>query len=257
MKFQLSETEYAEVPEHFKTEYVKQTDGSYHLKIDGEIPEVKAANDRVVEFRNNNIALQKKNQELEEDAKRYEGVDPSEYRTLKTKVEEFERSGAKDPADIDARLNEAVKNAVEPLKAQMAAMQKEKEEANTALLRKDQEAKFAELARKMNVRKSAVDDFIARGQRIFNLEGKALDANGNVIFSKKNAALDLTMDEWATELTQDAPHLFEESKGGGAGGSGDRGGNGGARTVSSDPVEFGNNLEDIAAGKATVAQPAS
>lgn len=255
MKFQLSETEYAEVPEHFKTEYVKQTDGSYHLKIDGEIPEVKAANDRVVEFRNNNIALQKKNDELTENAKRFEGIDPSDYQTLKTKVEEFERSGAKDPADIDVRLNEAVKNAVEPLKAQMAAMQKEKEEANTALLRKDQEGQFAELARKMNVRKSAISDFIARGQRIFNLEGKALDANGNVIFSSKNAALDLTMEEWATELTQEAPHLFEDSKGGGAGGSGSGGGAGSVRTVSTDPLDFGHNLEDVASGKAKVALP--
>lgn len=254
MKFILSDSEYVEVPEHFKGEYVQQSDGSYHLKVEGEIPEVKQANDRVVEFRNNNIALQKKNQELEESAKKFDGINPDEYRSLKDKVTQFERSGAKDPADIDARLQEAVKNAVEPLQVQLQEMQRQKQEADVALKRKDLEGRFIELARKMNVRKSAVADFIARGQQIFDIHGKAMDGD-RPRFSKKNPALELTMDEWATELTQDAPHLFEPSNGGGAGGAGSPGGGGGGKTIGTDPLEFGNNLEDVAAGKTRVNHP--
>lgn len=251
MKLFLSDSEFSNLTEELKNEYARQDDGQYRLKVEGEIPEVKAANDRVSEFRNTNVGLMKKVNELETEIKRFEGIDPAEHQTLKRKVSEFERAGTKDPSDIDARLNAAVESAVKPLQEQLQNMQRAKEESDTALKRKEQETSFRELATKMNVRKSAISDFIYRGQQVFNLDGKA-EKDGQPIFSDKTAR-ELTMEEWATGLTQDAPHLFEESKGGGAGGNGSgTTGPGGKRTVSSDPMEFGRNLDDLAAGKARV-----
>jgi hypothetical protein len=76
------------------------------------------------------------------------------------------------------------------------------------------------------------------------------------VFSRKNPAEVLQPEEWAIDLQGDAPHLFRPSKGGGAGGSGNgpAPGSNARRVISSDPLEFGRNLEGLAKGEVTVIQ---
>ena len=245
--------EITEVPEGSQSEYEATNDGRFRLKVEGDVPEVQEANARVAEFRDNNIGLMKKVEEVASKLKTFEGIDPSEYTRLKGRVSEFEKAGDS-PADFELRLTTAVKNAVEPLQTQLIEIQTREKDAKEALARKNVESKLVDVARKANVRKSAVSDFLARGANVFDLEGKAFDGD-RPRYSKKNPADVLTMDEWAVELMQDAPHLFEDSKGGGAGSSSSAGnsGNHGRRVISgSDPLEVGRHLEDLASGKTTI-----
>lgn len=239
-----------DAPEPIRSEYAEQADGTFRLKVEGDIPEVKEANDRLATFRDNNIGLMKKVETATEALKRFEGFDPAEHTKLKTQLAELQKTGTL--ADED-RLTTAVRNAVEPLQKQLVEIQTRETNAKKELAIKNIEGSLSEVARKSNVRKSAVADFLARGIQVFDLEGKAMDGD-RPRYSKKNPADILTMDEWAVELMQDAPHLFEESKGGGSGSSNSGGGSTkhGQRIVSNDPLEFGYNLEDLASGKATV-----
>ncbi len=240
-----------DAPKELQGEYVPQANGTFRLKVEGEIPEVKEANDRLATFRDNNIGLMKKVETAAEELKKFEGyIDPAENAKLKKDLADLQKNGSL--ADED-RLTTAVKNAVEPLQRQLVEIQTREADAKRELAVKNIEGSLAEVARKSNVRKSAVADFLARGTKVFDLEGNAMDGD-RPRYSKSNPADVLTMDEWAVELMQDAPHLFEESKGGGSGSSNSGGGstNHGQRIVSNDPLEFGYNLEDLASGKAKV-----
>jgi hypothetical protein len=48
------------VAEPLRGEYEKKDDGKYHLKTEGDLPGVNEANAKVAEFRDTNIALNKK-----------------------------------------------------------------------------------------------------------------------------------------------------------------------------------------------------
>ncbi len=242
-----------DVAEALRSEYTVQADGRFRLNVVGDVPEVTDANDKLREFRDTNIGLMKKVETVAEELKRFEGLDPLEYAKLKTKLADLESAGPKKNADAEDRLTTAVRNAVEPLQKQLSDLQTREADAKKALSIKNVESSLAEVARKSNVRKPAVADFLARGTQVFDLDGKAMDGD-RPRYAKAKPAEELTMDEWAVELMQDAPHLFEESKGGGSGSTNTGGGGGshGKRVVSSDPIEFGRNLEDLASGKAVV-----
>lgn len=102
------------------------------------------------------------------------------------------------------------------------------------------------------VRKTALDDVILRGKAAFRVkDGKAVRVDGENVVMGKNGTDPMSIGEWLDSLVPVAPHLFEDSKGGGA-----RGNQGGAPapsgTVSKDPAAIGRNLEAIAAGKVSV-----
>lgn len=77
-----------------------------------------------------------------------------------------------------------------------------------------------------------MDDFVARGERTFRMNGKGevqpLDAKGEITYGK-DGVNPLTMQEFAKGLAETAPHLFKSSNGGGASGSGDKGAGGAVR----------------------------
>jgi hypothetical protein len=154
----------------------------------------------------------------------------------------------KEPADIQDRINAAVL----PLQKQITEFQEREQQQKEALARAAVQKNLGDVALKAGVRESAIQDFLARGSNVFNLEGKAM--NGDTpLFSQKNPADPLGMEEWAGQLLSEAPHLFKDSKGGGASNqSGSEGGGSHLRRISDDPVEFGKNLEGIAKGEVAV-----
>jgi hypothetical protein len=247
-------TDISTVPETFRNEY-EARDGKYYLKIDGEIPAVSELQVKLAEFRDNNIGLTRKVQELETNAARFKDVDPAKYNEYKTKIEEFEKTGGiKSAEDVRAKIAEAVT----PLQQELANMRKEKQEADDRIKRQAIESNLRDVATKAGVHDSAVRDFITRGLGVFNLEGKAMSGD-TPLFSKKDVTKGLSMEEWAASLAAEAPHLFKPSHGGGAppqkGAPGSSGGTlpGGQRFITGeDPLEFGRNLEGIAKGDVKV-----
>jgi hypothetical protein len=240
-----------EVDESLRGEYAKGEDGKYYLKIEGTIPELEESKAKVAEFRDNNIELLKERDGLSTKLKGFEGIDPTKYKELMQQVEQFKSSGITSPPDMEMKIQQAVAAAVTPLQEQLTAMQKEKEEATEKLKRREVEGNLTKVGIDAGVEDKAIPDFLSRGLKIFNLEGVAMNGD-KPIFSKKKPDQKMSMEEWAAELLQEAPHLFRISKGGGAGGLKDRSRDGKTIITGTDPLEFGKHLEGIEKGDVVV-----
>lgn len=239
------------VPEAFRSEYVEKPGVGFVLAIDGELPEVGEYKGKVAEFRDNNIRLAKELEAVRASLKAFEGVDPAKYREATQRLADLERQGVGRGEDVSAVVARQVKAATEPLLHELTQIKTDRENAKRELARKTVEGNLRDVASKVGVNEKAVADFIRRGLDTFNLEGKAMDGD-EPRFSRKNPSQPLSMEEWALDLQAEAPHLFNSSTGGGARGSDGRGS--ASRYVSSDPLEVGRNLEDIASGKVAVIQ---
>lgn len=256
MKFVISAL--TDVAEALRGEYEQRGD-KFYLKTEGDFAPLIEANTKLTEFRDNNRTLNTTVTDLNSKLKVFEGIDPAEHAKLKTKIADLEKGGIKDKSDVAALVEAAVKAAVAPLEANLKTREESEKAAQTALARKSLETDLREAGVKAGINEKAVRDYINRGLEVFKLvDGVAAARKGDApIFSKTRPAEVLTMEEWATELRSDAPHLFTPSSGGGAGGSGGAGGNSGVvvkKTISSDPLEFGKNLEGIAKGEVLVQQ---
>jgi len=236
-------------------------DGKYYLKLEGapvgfaKQADLESANTKLAEFRDNNRALNTQKTELETKLKSYEGVDPAKYAEFETKIKELEKKGVTAAGDVADIVKNAVAAAVKPLEereAQRAASEK------AAIERADRESLRSALTAAgvaVGVAESAMTDYVNRGMGVFKvIEGEIAARKGDApIFSKQKPAEVLTVAQWATELQEEAPHLFKPSRGGGAGGNGGNGNGGGPKkTISADPLEFGKNIEGIAKGEVIV-----
>jgi hypothetical protein len=239
-----------DVPEALHSEYAKQSDGTFRLKVEGDIPELTEYKTKVTEFRDKNIKLMKDAEEQDKKLKTYEGIDPSEHTKMKARLEALEKKGGSD-ADNDARMRAAVAAETGPLKEQINTERTARETAELKLKRRDLEGKLRTVGTTIKVADSAMKDFLSRGMSVFNLEGVAMDGETS-LYSKEKPTELLGMEEWGNLLFVEAPHLFTPSKGGGAD---PRVGQHGKRTMDgSNPVELGRNLEAIAKGEIIVNQ---
>lgn len=247
-----------EVPEALRGEY-ESRDGKFVLKIEGE-PAGFVPVARFNEFRDNNRALNTRVTTAEEKLKAYEGIDPSEYAALKTRIAEFEKNGAKAPAD----LQKLIEQAIAPVQQTVLDLRKKNEEAEERVKqatlqsqRKDLESTLQSIGLKNGVAESALPDYVARGMRIFSIvDGKPVAKNGETpIYAKDGEAL--TPEKWATELVTEAPHLFKASVGGGATNkaNANTGGAGQIRTIAAGSQLTAQDLKDIAAGTAVREEP--
>lgn len=254
MKFVLNSL--TDVAEALRGEYEERA-GKFYLKTEGDYPLLVESNTKLAEFRDNNRTLNTKVTDLTDNLKKFEGIDPTEHATLKTRLADLEKTGAKDKDSVGELIKAAVKAAVDPLLLENKTRKESEEAARAAVARTGLENQLREAGNKAGIDDRAMPDYINRGLQVFKLvDGKAAPRNGDApIFSKTSPANELSMDEWAAALQTDAPFLFKTSKGGGAGGNGSAGGFTGVRkTISSDPIEFGRNLESIAKGETIVAQ---
>jgi hypothetical protein len=247
----------SEIPEAFRSEY-EERGGQFHLKLEGDFAPLVEANTKLAEFRDNNRALNAKKTELENLLKNFEGLDPKEYKELKAKITEFEKSGARKPDDVSKMIADAVRSAVEPLQSELTSIKTQEAQAKKALQMKGLEDSLRDVGTKLGVRDTAIRDFVRRGTEVFQVteNGKYAALDGDTpLFSKARPAEPLSMEEWAAALQKEASHLFEPSKGGGTP-PGGPGGNGGVfaptKSINADPLEFGRNLEGIAKGSVAV-----
>jgi hypothetical protein len=236
-----------QVPEALRSEY-EPRDGKFYLKLEGDVPGFVPAN-KHAEFRNNNIALMAAKTELETKLKSFEGIDPTEYASLKAKIADLEKAGVKKGDDVLAQVRAAAEAAVKPVAEKLALIERSEADAKARLAAESLRNALTQAGMRAGVAEKALTDYISRGQAIFQM-----DQTGAIVARKNSAPVynsqgaELTIDDWVADLTSEAPHLFNPSRGGGANPS--PGGVAGRRVISTDPLEFGRNLEDIAKGKA-------
>jgi hypothetical protein len=260
------------VPEPLRDEYEERGDGKYHLKVDGDgfvsARDHAALNTKLADFRDHNRALNRERDDLQVKLQALDGIDPVEVTKMRERLAELEKNNQPPPTpqngdarDFDKLLQAALDEAIAPLKANVAELtaKNEKSEADRAaaeqaLLRKDLESQLSTIGLKVGVDEKAITDYLVRGLNVWQIvDGKPVAKHGDVPVMSQRTGEPLTMDEWATGLMTDAPHLFKPSKGGGTQGAGAPAP---TKTITGmDPLEFGRNAEKIAKGEVRVQRP--
>ena len=201
----------AEIPADQKPFYVEK-DGVFILDAEGVVEKGK-----LDEFRNNNIALQKR-------LDAFSGIDPEEHKKLAEAAKKADEEKLKAAGNFDKLLEQRTtamkadydkKLADEAAKAALASKKLEQVLINDAI-------STAALAK--GIRNSALPDVKNRGKVVFKLDGDkvvAIGDDGQPRFDTTGQPM--TIEKWMDALATDAPHLFEESKGGGAPPGGGRG----------------------------------
>lgn len=245
--------------ESLRSEYRRGDDGRFYLELDGnphgfvKAGELAEANTKLSGFRDNNVGLKRERDELAAKLERFEGIDPDEVAELRKTADGIKKKGVNTPDDIEAIMERAVAKATKPLTERIETLEMDKTDALSNLGKSEVRSALNKAASTAGVDvEHALDDFIERGSKIFHYEdGRvvAKDAEGSILFNPDKPTEPLSPVAWAAGLAEKAPHLFKSNSGGGAGGGG--GSSSTVRRVSSDPLDFGKNAEDIAKGKAT------
>jgi hypothetical protein len=244
-----------DVPEALRDLYHQDNDGAYSLDIDDA-----SYNEKLAEFRRNNKRLHKDNERLKKELAVFDEIDPEDHARLLSRVEELENSDAtKDvEAEVQKRVQKMREDADKQIKAQRDALNTATTERDTlrdrlgsVLLDQAVQNRVSNVGR---IRQGAMEDVLNRARRTWHVnddgELQAVDENGEQRFDANSDPL--TVEQWAKDLLEAAPYLFEGGGGGGASGPGQRGGGGAASIDGSDPFAIGERLEDVASGKVRV-----
>lgn len=245
------------VDESLHSEYREQ-DGKFVLKVEGDHPSLVShdTHDEVkrtlAEFRDNNRTLNSKVTDYEDKLKAFEGVDPEKYKELQTTVAELKEKGVDSPDDIEARIQQAVENAVTPLTEQITELKEGERTARQELRQASLKDQLRAAASKAGVLEEAMDDWLGRAMNVFKLNdsGEVVAMNGDApAYSKENPGKPLGMEEFALSLRTEAAHLYKPSKGADDG-KGSPGGQSGTKTFDADDDDaWIANLEGIAKGE--------
>lgn len=195
-----------------KALYSKHTDGKYYLEVEGAV-----AKSKLDEFRDNNINLK---QQLEEMTDKYGNIDLEQYQKLLDQAAQDDGKKRITMDKVDEIVNERTTKMKEEYENQInqlkGVVDTQSSQLNGLLI----DGAVRQAAAEAKVRSGAVDDVILRAKQTFRVvDGKAVahDSDGKVIYGK-DGSTPLSTSEWLTGLKKTADHLFEQSKGGGAGG---------------------------------------
>lgn len=250
------------VPEPARAFY-EQKDGKFQLALSAPPPgfapvaDLNAANAKVVEFRENNITLQKTVEALKPlEAFKDLGVDAATAKAAVTKVKELGDKGVTKPEDVNTLVTTAVAAALKPLQDQLAssqsAIEKERQRADESVLRSKVSEKFI----KAGGEPGAVNFIVGMAKEKFKAAEGDVTALPN-LFSAVKPGESLGLDEWMDTMVRDHSFAFKKSAGGGAG-------NGGAPShmdgvkpgqtvlLNPTPAQLGENADAIRAGKVVV-----
>lgn len=214
LKFKVSRKE--DVPAELQSLYVERN-GAFYLDAEGVVEK-----ERLDEFRNNNITLQKRVEEL---TKSFEGIDAEQARELLKKQQDLEEGELVKKGDIEGIVHRrlvGVKGELEKSIQERAAL-----ETKLADIQINQAALTA--GTKRGVRASAVPDLLSRARGAFKLQNGnavAVESDGKTLRYGKDGTTPMSFDEWIDALLSEAPHLFESNSGGGAAGNGGHGASG-------------------------------
>ena len=213
-----------EVPGEVQSLYVER-DGGWVLDADGAVDKSK-----LDEFRANNITL---SNQLAEQKKRFEGIDPDEVRKLAEDKRKLEEAQQLKGGEIEKVVEGRLKTAKSEWDKQFNAVASERDTLNSRLTAIQIDQGVITVATKKGLRPTAIPDITARARTVFRLvDGAphAYEADGQTVRVGKDGITPMTLDEWVDQQVADAPHLFETNAGGGAASNGS-GGAGNNRSV--------------------------
>ena len=220
LKFKYAAKE--QVPAEHAAFYVER-DGAFVLDAEGAVDKSK-----VDEFRGNNVALKK---QLDELAKRYEGIDPDAVKTLLAEKARLEDEKLVKDGEVEKLVEKRTKAILADMEKRLQTAEQASSSLSGQLLEKEIDRNIVESATKLGLRASAIPDIKARARGVFKISGgavAAVDADGKSPVYGKDGVTPLTFDEWVSRQVVEAPHLFESSAGGGAVGNGSGGVGGGS-----------------------------
>jgi hypothetical protein len=207
-----------EIPAELKKYYKKQDDGTWVLDCEGAVPVQK-----LNEFRTNNKTLFDEKAALEA---RFKDVDPDEFRKLKARAELVEDGKVIAADKVEAKITERTTAMKTQHDKELQAEKDARKAAEDRVASYEIDGALREAGKALGIRDTAETDLILRGRSVFAMvNGKvvAKKADGAEWFSAKNGEA-LTPKEWVeANLLKEAPHLFAENNGSGAGGSGGKG----------------------------------
>lgn len=184
LEFELSTAPAAEV-----ASFYKEDAGKWILQVTGAVPQTKFAEveGKVSEFRTNNIALRKQ-------------------------VEDLSKA-APNAGDIEKIVETRVSEMKTNFESQITTLSQEKIALSTNLERVVLSDSVKTAATEYGVLPSALPDVLARAKEMFVVENgtavpkdKKVDKEGKVF----------TINSWITSLTENAGHLFAQSRGSGS-----------------------------------------
>jgi len=215
LKFKYGKRE--EIPAEQAALYVER-DGAWTLDVDGAADKAK-----LDEFRANNIAL---SNQLAEQKKRFEGIDPEQVRKLAEEKQRLEEAQQLKTGEVDKVVENRLKTAKTEWDKQFAAIASERDSLNARLTGIQIDQGVITVATKRGLRPTAIPDITARARTVFRLvDGapRAFEADGQTVRVGKDGITPMTLDEWVEQQVADAPHLFESNAGGGAASNGSGG----------------------------------
>lgn len=219
---------------------------------------------KLQEFRNNNISLLKQKEEMEKSLSALKGVDPEKYKQMQKQLQELEDKKLMDEGDLESLVSVRTERMRKDFESQAKTLSERAAEAdakaneyrsNLEKVLIDSQVSGA-VSGVGTVRQGAMMDVQARARSTWKL-----DENGNPIATNpdgsakygKDGNKPLTITEWASDLLQEAPYLFEGSSGGGSSNNDRQRSNGSAGVLQrSDRDAFARNLEKIAKGEIKV-----
>lgn len=246
-------------------QFYVQKDGKFALDLAGapsgyvSAADLAAANARVVEFRDTNIALKKTVDEQTPKLAAFEGIDAKAAREALAAQDELKKKGITKPDDVTAAVNSALETfkstVFKPIQDQLTAITtsaaEERKKNSELVLRAVLSDKFT----KAGGIPDAFDFVVNKSTGVFVAEGGTVKAAPNQ-FSSDKPGEPLSVDEWMTRLTKESSFAFKPSGGGGANpqASDGRPARPAGQLVLRDPTpqQLGAHAKDISSGKMRV-----
>ena len=254
LKAKITKSEHGAMNELLQREY-KASGDDYVLDADGLVPsgDLAAANSKLVEFRENNRALNVRAGELETLREKFKDVDPEKYKTMTTEIEELKTKGINKPGDVATQINKAVTDAVKPLADKLELAEIARKAGETELQKTRLRTALTTAALEGKAKKEAVDHVVDKAEQVFELDAAGGVKARDGFFSADKPAERISVTEWMTAAAKSKiPYAFEPSTGGGAGGGAGGGTPPSAATqvLTRDPAELGKHMEALAKGDA-------
>jgi len=257
-----------EIPKGQEALYTER-DGKWVLDVEGMVPsaELQSANDRLSEFRSNNITLSQQLKDLE-GKKFLTQEEQEEYDLLKATKQEIEDKNLIDAGKIEELLASRTERLRQDYDNQIGGFKKQIEKltttANTFEDRLGGVLVEAEVSKILSENgylpvQGALSDVVSRARGTWKVDEKgnlvALDGNGNAVYGS-DPQTPLSMAEWAATTVKEAPYLFMESKGTGGDGDKGKGGHKGSDGIihisRSDENAKSQHIAELASGKAVL-----
>lgn len=184
-------------------------DTVWELDVEGAVSQ-----EKLREFRDTNNELKEKVESLEA---RYKGIDPGEARTLKERADLLDDKKLVDAGKMDELVNQRTEAMRKQHEEETAEKDKRIRATESQLSRLTIDQALISAGAKLGLRPEANDDLVYRGRNIFELKDGAPVAtgeDGKPIYDEKSEPLSIAA--YVEKLTKNAPHLFQESSGGGA-----------------------------------------